>query len=142
MPNPHTIPLSDQLQVSTKPLVNPHDFLKTFAESMASDGKNFTQYFEYFFLHGCVFKTPDILLIGGPCVHRSDAWFVWWCEINPNIPAFGHAFALATAVNLMPYYRPFVGWSRTVNGKKRSRYYSTDRLVSLTHGANKFPVTK
>ena len=110
----------------------PHDFLGEFLRTSGLVGIDGSQSFDQLWTHGVVYKTPDVLVMGGPDGRRNDAWWVWWAQKNPNVPTS----AVAAFLKAMPYFRPYVGWTRMLKGKAVPKYYSTKRLMSLTHFEN------
>lgn len=107
-----------------------YDFLKSFEEACTKAGLNFAVIFDYYFEREYVFKGPDYLLLGGPMPGDDETWHVFWAETSK--PGRQSLQMIARFLDLMPYERPRVAWSRMVRGKMQTRYYLTARLRSLT----------
>lgn len=93
-------------------------------------GLDFEQEFNRIFTFGYVFKGPDYLMMGLDDPNRPDAWLCWWADSMPGIRTQHESVRMF--LSFMPHYRPFVSWDRRLKNKRGLRYYSTDRLMSLT----------
>lgn len=108
----------------------PYDFLKSFEEACTKAGLNYSILFDYYFSNEYVFKGPDYLLLGGPMPGNDQAWHVFWAETSRGKCA--DLKTIAHFLDLMPYERPYVAWSRMTRGSMHTRYYLTARLRRLT----------
>jgi len=108
----------------------PYDFLRSFEEACTKVGLNYAILFDYYFERGYVFKGPDYLVLGGPMPDDDTTWHVFWAETTA--PGRGSLRMIARFLDLMPYERPHVAWSRMLRGKMTTRYYLTARLRRLT----------
>jgi hypothetical protein len=70
---------------------------------------------------GYVFSTPDVFMLGKPV---NDGWFV-------------HTLCgdMQKAIELMPYFLPWIAFVRYHNGKRRLAMYRTVRLKALCEPA-------
>jgi hypothetical protein len=99
------------------------DFISHARKAHEEHGYDFDSWFDYWFDNGWVIKTPDYFALAGHDLFRGDAWFIWWGHsINPDINM------VAELHKRMPFYKPYIGWARTLKGRESIRYYSTDRI--------------
>lgn len=106
------------------------DFFQQFKEAHDRVGLPYDLWFDHWFVHGYVFKGPDYFLVGGHDSENPKAWLVWWAATLPGMRTEHETVRLF--LSLMPYYKPLVAWNRSLKNKRGLRYYSTDRLLSLT----------
>jgi hypothetical protein len=103
------------------------------ARLCSSRGGSFREELEAHLLHGFVFSTPDVFLMGRP-VPRSadvsdvweywpaaecDAWFVWLA-----VGRVGRLFSL------MPWPLPWLGWVRQGRGWDDVHWWPTKRFAA------------
>lgn len=79
-------------------------------------GQNFDEVLGDYFTHHYVHSTPDCLILAR--LHNT----YWHVEL-----AIGHN-ALRYFLELMPIYRPLVGWARELKNKPY-QYYKTETLM-------------
>lgn len=111
---------------------SPIDFLARCEEAHASVQLPFAYYLDHFFSHGYVFKGPDYFVMFQIDPDRPDAWFVWWADVAPGTFCIRKRAAIHFFLGLMPHYLPYVSWARSLKGRTGVRYFSTERLRSLT----------
>lgn len=110
-----------------------HDFLLSAQKAHELALYDFPVIFDHYWAAQYVFKTPAFFLMGGHDPDRGDAWLVWWAELHPSIADQPNRVRmLKTLLRCVPYHKPFIGWARTLKGRRTVKYYSTERLVRFT----------
>ena len=90
---------------------------KILAKTPGRDETSLDQEIAEFAADGFVFIGPDYLLLGRQVKH---AWMVHL--------AVGRG-ALKKFIELMPYYLPYIGWTRQLKGREDFQWFETERVI-------------
>lgn len=110
-----------------------YDFLASAQKAHEGSGYDFPTAFDNFWNRFYVFKTPQFMLMGAPDLEREDAWLIWWAELHPSLAGARDSMKMVELFyRCMPYPKPYIGWARTLKGRRTVKYYSTERLGKFT----------
>lgn len=107
------------------------------AEGLRLYGDQFARTHGVYSQYGYVYSEPGRICMFRPCKRENwQEWVLggeadcWWVEL-----AIGYK-SLRRFWQVAPYHLPYVGWQRGLRGNDAPRFYSFDRLGTLTQWAH------